>query len=243
MENKKELELDNEQSLLKFLQNPATKLVEFVTGLLSSERKDWILSSGKIIGSVIQLDLFKQLGKEIEQYRKKGALKENCFKTYKNRLSLHELLNFLETSVPDEELFVSIKSIFLFAISKNSTENDEMFAHEFIKTAKKLSGTEILILKANFQIAKGKQENEVLKRLEKTATNHSRAMWRSIIALQMHLEGFDSVIRKYEENLETLGLISPRNDDNRFSQDFVPTNKFRLTDVGYKFCEFITKHE
>ena len=54
---------------------------------------------------------------------------------------------------------------------------------------------------------------------------------------------FDAIVGKYESNLETLGLISRRAEDNRFAKDFEPTQKYRLTEFGYKFCEFMTRYE
>ena len=50
----------------------------------------------------------------------------------------------------------------------------------------------------------------------------------------------DSIVEKYEENLEVLGLIAPRIDIERSRNTFNPTQHFRLTEMGYKFCEFIT---
>lgn len=241
--DKKEIKLDDEKSVMQFLHEPTIKIAEAITGILASDQKDWKLSAGKLVQSVIKGNLLTQLGREIDKYREEGKIKEDYFATHKNRASLYELLKFLDEEVPDEELFTAIKSIFFSGISKGAIQQDEALAYELLQTAKKLSGTEVLILKANFEVAKGQRVPEVQERLKNSSLPYMRSAWRKIIAVQMNLGELDAVVSKYEKNLETLGLISERNEDNRFSGDFVPTSNFRLTEMGCKFCEYITNYK
>lgn len=214
-----------------------------ITGVLSSETKDWKLSAGKLVQATIKGNLLTQLGRELKKYGKEGKIKEDYFATHKTRASLYELLKFLDEEVPDEELFRAIKSIFFSGISIKATEQDEALSYEFLQTAKQLSGTEILILKANFDIAEGRASDDVEIRLRQLSLPYMRSSWRQIISVQMRYGEFDSVVSKYEINLEMSGLISRRQEDNRFSSDFEPTKKFRLTEFGYKFCQFMTNYK
>lgn len=234
------IKLDDEKSVMRFIQKPSAKIAEALTGILSSDAKDWKLSAGKIVQSVIQGNLLTQLGREIKKYREEGKIKEDYFSTHKNRASLYELLKFLDEEVPDEELFVAIKSIFLSSISKKATKDDEMLAYEFLKTAKKLSGTEVLILKANFEIARDK---ESIPDRASVMGIRVRSAWRKVIARQMGYRDLDSIVLKYERNLESLGLIAPRGELDRLQSSFELTLKFRLTETGYKFCEFMTNYQ
>lgn len=238
----KDLQLKDQKSVMDFLKNPTIRIAEAVTGILISEEKDWKFSAGKIVQAAIKGKFLTQLGKEIEDYRKKGEIKEDYFATNKNRATLYELLKFLDEEVPDEELFVAVKSIFFSGISKDATAYDEALAYEFLQTAKHLSGTEILILKANYELAKGKVSSAVPK--ESLVSNQtSRSVWRRIIAKQMGYGDLHSVVAKYEQNLESLGLISPRNEMDRLQGEFESPANRRLTDVGIKFCEFIIKYK
>ncbi|MFA5942482.1 MAG: hypothetical protein WC798_02305 [Candidatus Paceibacterota bacterium] len=237
------LDLSNQKGMMDFLRAPTVKIAEFITGVLVSEQKDWKFSAGKLVQAAIKGNLLTQLGREIEKYRNEGRIKEDYFATHKNQASLYELLKFLDEEVPDEELFKAIKSIFFAGISVDSDAQNEALAYEFLQTAKKLNGTEILILKANFDIVRGHPIAEVQKRMEDTSNNHNRGRWRKFISIQMGYSDFDAVVRKYEAHLEELCLITPRNEDNRFVNDYEPSQKFRLTEIGFKFCEFMTKYE
>ena len=236
------LKLEDEKSVMQFLREPTVKIAEVITGILASEKKDWKLSAGKLVQATIKGNLLTQLGREIEQYRKEGKIKEDYFATHKNRASLYELLKFLDEKVPDEELFSAIKSIFFSGINSDATSQDEALAYEFLDTAKKLSGTEVLILRANIDLVHGKKSDSITEDQLKTARN-DRATWRRIIARQMGYGDMSSIIAKYEMNLELHGLISPRADNPSFQSDFLPTQNLRLTEMGFKFCEFITNYE
>jgi hypothetical protein len=149
---------------------------------------------------------------------------------------------FIGHEVPDEERMKALKSIFFYGTRKDATEQDEILAYEFLQTAKRLSGTEILILKANFEISNG-QISETVPRHALPNANDHRSTWRKVIAKQMGYGDMDSVVTKYEHNLESLGLISPRLEMDRLQAQFEATQKLRLTEMGYKFCEFITNYK
>lgn len=241
MKNKGLINVEDEKSLMRFLREPTIKIAETITGILSSEQKDWKLSAGKLVQSAIKGTLLTQLGREIEKYQKEGKIKEDYFATHKNRASLYELLKFLDEEVPDEELFVAVKSIFFSGISVDANERDESLAYEFLQSAKELSGTEILILKANFELVQGKVATTVSADILGSVQS-KRSVWKRVIARQMGYGELHAIATKYEKNLESLGLISPRSDDSRFQDEFETTYKFRLSEMGCKFCEFITKY-
>ncbi len=236
------IDLENEKSLMSFLKEPTVKIAETLTGVFVSEKKDWKLSAGKLIQATIKGSLITQLGREIEKYQEEGRIKVDYFATHKNRASLYELLKFLDEEVPDEELFTAIKSVFFSGIGVDSTEHDEALVYEFLQTAKKLSGTEILILKAAYDISNGRKPNDIVQGALDNARDH-RPTWRKCISKQMGYGDLDAVVFKYEENLESLGLISPRVVIDRLQSNYEPTQHFRLTEMGYKFCEFITNYE
>lgn len=242
MSEQNSIQLDDEKSIMQFLRQPMEKIAETTIGVLASGRKDWILSTGKIFHAAIKGNLFMQLGREIEKYRNEGKIKEDYFATHKSRASLYELLKFLDEEVPDEELFAAIKSIFLTGISKGTTQHDEILAYEFLQTAKELSGTEILILKANFELVAGNIASVVPKDSLGNAQS-KRSAWKRVIAAQMGYGDLHAIVTKYERNLESLGLISPRGDDTRFHDEFEPTQKYRLSEMGHKFCEFMTRYK
>lgn len=178
---------------------------------------------------------------EYQDRKNKDEVKSDSFLTDRPISSFIDLIKFVGREIPDEERVKVIKSIFFYGASKNATEQDEILAFEFLQTAKKLSGTEILILKANFELALGKIAEAVSKENLGNAQG-KRSVWKRVVAKQMGYGELHAMVTKYERNLESLGLISPRGDDTRFPDEFEPTQKYRLTEMGYKFCEFMTKY-
>ncbi len=238
----KDIDLTTQEGVASFLQQSTIATAEFLTGVLASDSNTYKLSAGRLLQSVLKNNLFTQLGREIAEYRSAGIIKEDYFATNKNQVTFLELLKFIDEDVPDEELFKAAKSIFFTSVGVDSTLQEEMLAYEFMTTVRKLSGTEILILKANYEIATG-----ALKGGNTTAViekgNRYREYWRSCVARQMGEQAMHSVIDKYESNLEELGIISRREHIERAAGSFLPTPHFRLTEVGVMFCGYISKYE
>ncbi|MFA6295169.1 MAG: hypothetical protein WC666_01955 [Candidatus Paceibacterota bacterium] len=220
-----------------------TEIAPFMLPLLDpqivSDPQTLIVKVAQSIGTYF---ISKFTGAYSEKIKSKEIKSKDYF-TEKPMLSFVELLRMINDGNIDKERFNAIKSIFFYGISINSVEKDEFWSYEFIQTIKKISSTEVLILRAAYEIAENKSNTEVLKRLENKSNPQMRSGWRNTISLQMNLGGGDSIVLKYEENLEKLGLISPRHEDDRFSTEFTPTSKCRLTDMGYMFCRFITRYE
>jgi len=242
MTKTKFIKLENKKQITKFLQESTIKIAEALTGILASPMSDWKLSAGKLLQSAIKVNLFTQLGKEFKYYSNKGKIKEDYLATDKNRMSLHELLKFIDEDIPDEVRFNAMKSVFLTSISKKATKKDEELAYEFMQICKKLSSSEILILKAVFDILNGKSKKMALNPdLDITRADS----WFEAIAEQIG-HGIPELIEQQEDHLVNLKLITGRNQPHNFSipkDTFKKSGHFRLTPLGYKLCEFITKYE
>lgn len=236
------LDLENPASLMQFLQQPTLQIAEFLTGVLVSDKKDWKLSAGHLIQATIKGNLLTQLGNEIKKYQSEGKIKENFLETDLNRASFKELLEFLDSEAPDEVRFKAMKSIFFTSLAEN---DEELLAYELMKTCRKLSSMEIQILVANFNITVGKSK-PVPHGIE-WGSNRIISYWASNIAEQIG-HHIPEIIFQYEEHLITLQLISRKRYPqvqitNLVATEFEPTKYFRMTDLGYKLCEFITKYE
>ncbi len=228
------IKLDSPEDALAFISNPL-KLAEALTGILTSEKKEWILSAGKLVQASLKFKLLTQLGRELNEYREKGEIKEDYFATNSNQASFNELLEFIDEEVPDEERMKAMKSIFLSSISKNSSEEDERLAYELMQICRNLSSGDILILKANFDLVTDKARPGITVNIGSTSAED----WLHTIARQIG-HNLPSLVEAREQNLINLALIS-----KRVYQDLSSirgTQYFRLTLSGYKLCEFITKY-
>jgi len=233
---------NNVKSVMKFLQQPTVKIAEGLTGVLASPMQDWKLSAGKIVQAIVKGSLLTQLGREFQYYINKGKIKGDYLATDKNRISLNELLKFIDEYVPDEIRFNAMKSIFLTSVSKRSTRIDEELAYQFMQMCKKLSSSEILILKAAFDILNKKFRKGVLKPDLDIARADS---WFEAIAKQIG-HGISELVEQQEEHLTNLKIITAREQPPNLATShdtFRKSEYFRLTSLGYKLCKFITKYE
>ena len=187
--------------------------------------------------------MFTQLGREINKYVEEGKIKEDYFATNLNQQTLSELLKFIDTEVPDEERFKAIKSIFFASVSKDSAENDEILAYELIKICKDLSSMEILILSANYAVVNNTGRS--LTRGIEWGSNRGVSYWAQIISEKTG-HNLPEFVFQFENHLMNLQLISLRQfmqNNTELTNYFMPTPYFRLTPLGYKLCEFMTKYE
>jgi|SRR3989338_900138 len=240
-EKNKAINFEDIKSVAKFLQKPTVKVAEALTGILASGFNDWKLSAGRLVQASIKTKLLTQLGREINCYIEKGKIKEDYLSSDLNRISFLELLKFIDEQVPDAHRFEALKSIFLYSVSKNATEKDEELAYEFMNLAKDLTSSDILVLKAAYDITNSKINPNIKTSIE-TTTNQA-SLWFSIIAAQIG-HNIPELVSKRENYLIDLDLIGKRDHPHNFSRpadSFQHTSHFRLTSLGYKFCEFITK--
>lgn len=229
-ENKKLINLGSEKSIMNFLQQPTVKITEALTGILASGKKDLVLSAGHIVQSLLKGKLFAQLGKELQEYKNKGEIKEDYFESDKNRMSFYELLKFIDEDVPDEERFEAMKSIFLKSISKDAKKEDEELAYEIMQICRELSSGDLIVLKAIYGIV---QEN-------KHTNDAFITSWFFTIAQHIG-HNIPSLVEVHEEKLMKLKLISDRIHSDKSGIEV--TKYFRLTELGYKLCEFISEYK
>ncbi len=235
---KEKIKFDDVKGVTQFLQQSTAKIAEALTGVLSSDLKDWKLSAGKIVQSVIKGNLLTQLGRELTKYREEGKIKEDYLESDFNRASLKELLRFIDEEAPDEIRFKAMKSIFLSSLG----QDDEVLAYELLLICKKLSSMEIMILSVNYNVVKG------VAKPTATGITHSATQikyWAQIIAEQIG-HNLSEIVLQYEDHLIELKLISDRHypiERTRVTENFDATPFFRLTPLGYKLCEFITRYD
>jgi hypothetical protein len=229
------IKLDNPQDALAFISDPL-RVAEALTGILVSDKKEWILSASKLVQASLKFKLLTQLGRELNGYREKGKIKEDYFATNSNQSSFNELLRFIDEEVPDEERMRAMKSIFLASISPKATEEDERLAYELMQLCRKLSSGDLLVLKATYEISKGKARGGIEVDTQK---NIGAAGWLQVVAHQIG-HNLPSLVEAHEQRLMELRLISQR----MFSDlsGFAATQHFRLTSSGYKLCEFISQY-
>ena len=236
-ESKELIKLDDVKSIAEFLRQPATKMAEFITGILVSDTKDWKLSAGHLVQASIKWKLFKQLGKEIRGYIEKGEIKEDFLDKPQNQHSLSDLLKFIDETTPDEDRFNAMKALFIKSVANSSTEKEQILSYQFMKLCKDLESGDLLILKAAYDITNDNLSQN-LGQIPSGLQDTNAQSWLGIISKQI---GHDikSLVEVHEDKLVNLKLLGPRTHSDRSGIEV--TSYYRLTELGYKICRYIYK--
>lgn len=185
------------------------------------------------------------LSKFFSEYKAKvddNELRNRDFITEKPILILADLLRIVDEGKIDEERFRAMKSIFYVATQKNSEKSQEEMAYRMFHIAKQLSSEEILILSANFAVVKN--TGKPLARGIVLSSRHIND-WAQIISEKIG-HNLPEFVLQFENHLVDLQLISSKQfmqNNTELPEHFKPSQYFRLTPLGYKLCEFITKYE
>lgn len=205
-------------------------LVAGIAGILSSERKDLFLSAGHILQRIRGKSFLEAFREEWGRYVEKGKVKPDFLGSTQQFNSLHELLTALDTPQTDDVTLELLKKIYLVSASDTSLAADSLLPIEYIRLAKKLSGTSLLILFANHR-AYTKHGG---------ITSGGADKWVKLILAESGLQ-FPSLVENYEQELIDTRLIADRDYSDRSGIRRQET--LRLTDLGLSFCEFINKYE
>jgi hypothetical protein len=227
MDDNKSLDLSSKESIAEFIQQPAIKIAEFLTGVLASDSKDFKLAGARIVQSAFKFNLLTQFGRELRDLSEKGKIKEDYFATNKQQATLVELLKFIDEEAPDEEIFKAMKSIFFTSIKVDAKPEDSLLAYELLQLCKKLKSADIILLKNIFRLSKTDYQS--------LGFNNSASTWIRIISAEAQLPS--GLIEYSEENLVRLKLLDDRIYSDRSG---VNTRDMRLTDLGFILCNHIT---
>ncbi len=229
----RQAKVETPKDLVKILRDPK-KLAQFATGAVSTDRKAWVGSGFRVLQGVFARNGFRQLGREINAYMNEGRIKEDFLEDVSNQSTLMEILQSIDADLPDEDRLKAMRLIFLRAALSSSDERDRILAHQLVQIVRKLTGAQILILKAAYEIANSEETQKLLK-VEEHKINAKK--WLEIMAKRMG-HGSTSLIEVHEDQLINLHLIGQRLSDGSIAHW---GQTCRLTDLGMKLCEFLCR--
>lgn len=132
---------------------PAEKLIDTqIDNAISVISSITDLSKGDAIGMGLRLfknlvsgNFFQGLISEWERLKRKGAISNDYVLKAENLETLGEILDYLETTNPKDEILNVLKKLFLLQITKEELVN-EITHREFMSTTKTLEPNDILML-------------------------------------------------------------------------------------------------
>ena len=212
------------------LKKSFTALVEGLSGMAISEKKDFGLSVSHLLQGLLRGKLLNQLINEWSEYREKGKIKDDYQSTEQHFECLQEMLDFLDKDNPDQIRFNVIKQIFLKAACEEETDRNSVIPQQFMKVCRNLSSGEIIVLKTTYGFAKTKRYPNV----------SGADGWIELIAHESGLE-HPALVEVHEETLMAKHFLTQRKYSDRSGVNLDP--HFRLTTLGFGVCQFIEEFD
>lgn len=144
--------------------------------------------------------------------------------------SLSELLDYLDSNIPNHEIAETLKKLFFIPAFKDLYAGDKMLAIEYMKIVKNLTSGELMVLFTTYKCINDSQELGLF----------GANAWLKHIADKCELK-YPELVEVHEQKLMDLNLLSKRAYPDRSGVS--TRNFFRLTDLGYNLCLFIEKYD
>ena len=212
------------------IKDTLTCLVEGITGIAASDRKELAFSVGHIFQSFRKGQFLSKFLAEWKDYCDKGRIPKDYQETEQHHTCLQELLEFLDKDSPDEIRFETLKRIFLVAATETASDRNSLLPYQFLRLCRGMSSGEIIVLNTTYKIAKSVPMPDV------SGANQ----WLDAIAKESGL-GHASLVETYEDELIKKHLITGRRYSDR--SGVVAKPNFRLTSLGLELCEYIDSYD
>ena len=206
-------------------------LVEGLSGIVVSKKMDFQLSIGHLLQSLIKGKFLNQLIEEWNKCRNKGKIKDDYQTSEQHIECLQEILDFIDSDMPDEKRFSVLKKIFLVTATESISERHDVLPQQYMKIARKLTSGEVLVLLGAFQLSKKKEIN---------STGIGAKTWLGNIAKVTNLK-HSELVELHERNLIDKNLITPRRRGEKGS--VLLGQHYRLTELGYQICIFVEAYD
>lgn len=221
--------LSDKKSIETFVQDSTSNIVATITSILTTGKKEYILGLGRILQAGIKGRFLDQFSKELKELQEKGKVNEEWTQNHYARMSFIELMNFIDSEVPDEARVHAIKSLFFKCIRTETSESEAIILYQYMQIVKELSSSDLLIIKANYDITR--QEN-----ITELNNRYVISSWLHEVA-QSAGHGIKDLIECREQHLMDLKIISQRIHQDK--SGFERTPYFRLTELGYNIYKII----
>jgi hypothetical protein len=224
-----------------YLEETLQALIEALTGLAASEKKDWAFSIGYLLQRVRGGHFLKELLAEIKRYRDKGKIKPDYFRSEQSMSCLQEFMDFVDKDAPDDRRFQALKGLFLTIATEKFSNKEEILPLQLMKISRALSSSELILLAATYEIYLGDEWKK--ERDERKGRGNSIGPTRTWETLVLEKSGlkFRELVKLNEESLMSKKLLAgyAHPDGSGFNY----TEYYRLTPLGYHLCLFISDYD
>jgi hypothetical protein len=206
------------------------KIIDGLTGFITSNKEDYAHTANRVLKSLFTNNFLFQLQMEWDYYCQKGKidLDYQSSKPYMN--SLAELLDYLDTDIPNDEIAETLKKLFFIPAFNDYYDDDKLLSIEYMKIIKNLNAGELMVLFTAYKNIGAIGSNSFW-----TASN-----WLKYIAERSLLK-YPELVEVHEKRLMELHLLSDRLHSDRSGVSI--NDYFRLTNLGYNLCQYIERYD
>jgi hypothetical protein len=141
-------QLQNATVAEQFLEEPVTVIAECVSGWLKQGTKETMLAVPRVALAVLKGNAFEQFGREFDNLRKSGKVPDDYAEKKYGYSSLAELLAEIDSNPADQDRLEALKALFYSVNKVNATDGERVASYQLFQLAKKLTGGQLLLLKA-----------------------------------------------------------------------------------------------
>ncbi len=214
------------EAFKEILEHPYEKLAELITGIVKLEKRDIVNVVARITQSAIKGRSIEQLNREISSLIDSGKIPENYTQTKYGFKCLSDLLVYIDSDIPDEDMYQAAKDLF-FLVASTSQEKHQSANYQLFKLVLTLNSLQVIVLKHIFNL-----RNEMPKYQEGHKGIVGYKEWLRDVSVVSGLEkGFVEIA---SEELEKKKIITIRTHSD--NSGISPLNA-RLTELGIKICD------
>lgn len=208
----------------------ALSVLPQLSGLLTPEIVNNPIAVISSVGSAIVGNRLQKFYEEYSERKAAGKIRDDISSSAD---SFNKLLTIMRDSESDEQIVIA-KKLFFKSIEPGTTDAEQRVLFNFMQICKQLDTNDLAVLKASYEIAKGKNP-DALRGID--TNSRFRSNW--FLAVSRHLEhNLASLVEKSEDRLASLKLITAV--EERSPPTYFPAGTFRLTDLGMAFCEYLS---
>lgn len=218
----------------KVVKHTLENLLQGLTGIATSNKKEIVLSVSNIFQKLLAGNRLNSFMSEWNNFVTKGKIKEDYQYCEQHKVSLLELLKFLDNDIADEDRFSFIKKIILVSATEKYSSKSDVLPQQYIRIVKSLSNAELLILIATFNASKELdwKDNVLPKRRMED--------WKSEILKRSSLQFIEILNIELEKLIEKRLIIPPEYGDG---SGLRLGEHFRLTNLAYNLLLFAELYE
>ena len=209
----------------QLLEQPLTVIAESLAGYFSVGNGFWAAAGTRLAQAALKGRVFQQFEREYRYLRDKGKIPDDFTQKKYGYKSWVELLTVLDEELPDEDRLEALNAMFYSVNKIGVTDGEKIANYQLFQIAKRLTSSQLLLLKAAHERATEAEFKEV--------SNIGTRGWLGVLSKRLGHE-ITGLVEQDERVLMQNGLLTSRSYPD---ESGINDGNGRLTPLAFRFCE------